>query len=723
MAVDSGKIFNNATPTTSGDPAAQTPVKYISQINAGDVIYDIATHHNIKFYDGRTDTTGVSWNGLTDLEVLIPSVTDLITDPVVMVGTVGATGEISYNTKYSGTTTPKAGYLVYMTSDCSFTPKSGADAIACEAGDMAIFDGDSWRVVTGENQVVISGIGSNSEKTFSISGTASEILTVEGKSLKVNIDYSDVKSHLAVVKGGGDTEADTYKFSLKQGSMTTDSLYISLTQASGSTLDISKEVSISLPTAVASNLVTIEKNVYQASDFSWNAGALPTPQTNTSKLPMEVSHSMSVGKVNTTDGTTGDYIASIDGDVIKSVSIVAGSSSDYAVKYISSLETSTSDGTTFVSGVHEAVTQEELNGAGDFVIPGKASVDTAHQTFVSGLSETKDSGALVASVSVGAVTINNTENAFVYGLGEEKNDATGAVITSVTIGAISQDATKEWFYSGLGSEVESNFDVVTSVSISNPTLVSDSNSSFASDAMISASVSNHILSFNTASFMKPVKLNGGSVTTKGKTFTKSGVAQTNTIKSADFVTSGISQAATTISYKDVVTDNVALSYATDTKMYLDKGNSTVYNPTYSYAKVSTSTADVKKNSYELKNTTVSVNIPVGKVVESFASAGVLPSFVAGTPSDTISGTIETGLTTTNVSWLAIDDTKKSMNIAGGYSLTSASTTSTGAIEVAKSDTYAVSGNITIADGVFVTDVLLDTDATGAPTTGDEVDVK
>ena len=46
---------------------------WISQIHAGNATYDIATHHKITFKDGSTDTKGVTWNGLTDLEVIIPS--------------------------------------------------------------------------------------------------------------------------------------------------------------------------------------------------------------------------------------------------------------------------------------------------------------------------------------------------------------------------------------------------------------------------------------------------------------------------------------------------------------------------------------------------------------------------------------------------------------------------------------------------------------------------
>jgi hypothetical protein len=48
---------------------------WISQINAGGTVYDIATHHSITFKDGNGGAETV-WNGLTDLEVVIPSIAD-----------------------------------------------------------------------------------------------------------------------------------------------------------------------------------------------------------------------------------------------------------------------------------------------------------------------------------------------------------------------------------------------------------------------------------------------------------------------------------------------------------------------------------------------------------------------------------------------------------------------------------------------------------------------
>ena len=70
------------------DHVSKTSENWISQINAGNVTYDIATHHSITFKDGKGDTTGVEWNGLSDLEIVIPSITDIVQSPIEFAGTV-----------------------------------------------------------------------------------------------------------------------------------------------------------------------------------------------------------------------------------------------------------------------------------------------------------------------------------------------------------------------------------------------------------------------------------------------------------------------------------------------------------------------------------------------------------------------------------------------------------------------------------------------------------
>ena len=143
------KFVNNAN---VHDGAAVT--NWISQINAGGTTYDIATHHSIKFVEGGEETT---WNGLTDLTVVIPTIQDIVQTPIEFAGTVGADGVVVWNATH--TDGPKTGYLVFVTADCTFGD------LACEAGDMAIYDGAKWNIVSGENQVKIvagtaEGVGS-----------------------------------------------------------------------------------------------------------------------------------------------------------------------------------------------------------------------------------------------------------------------------------------------------------------------------------------------------------------------------------------------------------------------------------------------------------------------------------------------------------------------------------------------------------------------------------
>lgn len=184
------KFENNAN---VHDGAAVT--NWISQINAGGTTYDIATHHSIKFVEGGEETT---WNGLTDLTVVIPTIQDIVQTPIEFAGTVGADGVVAWNATH--TDGPKTGYLVFVTADCTFGD------LACEAGDMAIYDGAKWNIVSGENQVKIvagtaEGVTENNRTTIAV-GAAKDVLVVEGKALALTLDYADINAHLTT----GDVE-------------------------------------------------------------------------------------------------------------------------------------------------------------------------------------------------------------------------------------------------------------------------------------------------------------------------------------------------------------------------------------------------------------------------------------------------------------------------------------------------------------------------------------
>ena len=64
------------------------------------------------------------------------------------------------------------------------------------------------------------------------------------------------------------------------------------------------------------------------------------------------------------------------------------------------------------------------------------------------------------------------------------------------------------------------------------------------------------------------------------------------------------------------------------------------------------------------------------------------------------------MTKTNVSWLAVDSTKKDITIPGAYSLVEV--TDGSGIAVAKADNYnVVEAKVTISKDTYVTDVFVD----------------
>lgn len=213
---------------------------WISQINTGNVVYDIATHHGITFKNGGTDTEGVTWNGITDLEIVIPNIADLIQDPIKFIGTVDSTNVNDY-------TSGSKGDLVFITGSCEFA------GVACEAGDMAIYDGSNWKVVSGENQVKITGntnsqITETNRTTVTIKGTETDVLEVEGKALSLKLDYSDIVNNLDLDKESGGTE------SVQNGKVTVGSVSLKLNGTPSSNIATTKN--FVLPTALSDGTVT-----------------------------------------------------------------------------------------------------------------------------------------------------------------------------------------------------------------------------------------------------------------------------------------------------------------------------------------------------------------------------------------------------------------------------------------------------------------------------------
>lgn len=654
---------------------------YISQIKAGEKTYDIATHHGIKFKNGAADTTGIVWNGITDLEVVIPTIADLVSSPVQFVGTVGADGKISYNTGVEET--PKSGYLVFITKDCKF------NEIACEAGDMAVYDGSKWNVVTGENQVEILNVGENNEANVVLTATAKDVLTVEGKTLKLSVDYTGVEDVLKIDKNA------KVELTATDGTTTVAPMYIKLTKAADTTSTIGETKTLNIPTKLADGAVTINEKVLSKKDFTFTAGKLPTIKKNDTAIAATVnSKTLSVGKRGE-NGTEGDYVATID-KAIKSATLTqTDTDAGATLSFVKGL--TKSDGDKFVNGIHVATGDKEIAGKGDFVIPGKVSM--TGKTFVTGLGDAEAAeGDVLSSVSVGAVTIGEGTDV-VTGL----SDKTNTVMTSVTIGKAAQDTGEKWFYSGLGETKSADFDVVTEVTVGNVSLVADAASNLKKSVLETATVANHVLSFGSVDVSAPVKVSQADSTIMGKSFTQSGVKLEGfAVKSANLAKGGISQAPTTFTYKSFTTGSDVLTYAEDVKYYFDKAAGSKYTADMGYATFTTENSVITKNTPVLQGE-ISVSVPTNSVAVDFADAGTLPSLnIADDATGALTASVDTALTTAPESFIALKSAD--INVSGAYSLET-SETGEGAIKVAMADTYGLTGaHCDIPANSFITDV-------------------
>lgn len=642
---------------------------YIQGISDGTTQHDIAVKNGITFFNGKSDTDGIVWDGVQELEVIIPTLADIVANPVTLVGVIDSPSDIPGN--------PQNGNLVYIGTSGTYFNE------VCEAGDMAVYYDSAWHVISGENQITINasaGTTTGDDTLFTVSGTAKTILTVEGKTLSIALDYADVADKIKVVKGG------TSPINITNGTVTVAGMSVGLTYVAGTSQDIATTMSINLPTSLASNAVTINENVLTDSDFTFTQGSFPTISKNAAAISINASTDISV---------EGSFVTSVT--AVGGVSIVPGSQSGNPdLTYVAGL--ATASGKNFVTGLHEFVEGTDASTDVAFEIPGTVTV-TGASTFATGFGAEGASGDVISSVSVGAVTIDSEGSGIVTGL----SGAGSAVITGVTFGSASKDTTAQWFYDGLTDGT----DVVTDVTVGTVSLVADNNGG--SPAIVSASVNaSHVLVFNTSNFMTPVTISQASSTISKKGFTKAGVTLTGFSSASDTLTfGGISQATTTISYKSLTTDSINVGLGSATKYVLDKDEEHAYSATMGYADISVTDATVSTGSPSLVNTGVTVTIPADTVAVGL-NAGTLPSLSISSASGTLTGTVGTSLSTTEVSWLAINPEKRNIAGAGTYALTSNSAAEgiVGTpITVAAADTYDLNGaKVTIASGTFITAV-------------------
>lgn len=651
----------------------ESTVNYIKQISDGTTAHDLALTKGISFFNGN-DGDAIVWDGTQAIEVVIPTLADIVSNPVTLKGVIDDAEDIP--------SSASNGDLYYI----------GTDGVTiggqlCEAGDMAVYYNNAWHVISGENQITINAAAATVEgndNLFTISGTPKTLLTVEGKTLSVALDYADVRSKIKVVKNA------SYTLPLTDGVVTVSGMTIALSKVADSSEDISTAVSIDLPTALKSGNVTIADKVLTASDVNsgFTAGSFPTITKNSAST-LSTSHNLSIGKLNAADGATGDYVTAID--AIKAVSLDEGTSGDFTLKYVSGISAST--GAAFVNGIH-AWTNADAETAPDFTVPGVVTADAAVNTFVTGLEDS--ASGLVSSIAVGTVSIVEGQG-ILTGVSTDGSD----FVSSVTFGSVVEDTSASLFVKGLAD----GSDVVTDVTVGAVSLVADNNAG--SNAIVSASVSDHVLSFTTSKFMTPVAISQATTTVSKKGLVKSGVKLSGFDSTmGGFTTGALNQATTTVSYKSLTTAAVTLSQDAAVKYYLDKGNGATYEPVYGYKKLITTEATVSKNSPKLENTTITVNVPADTYAVAL-EGGTLPSLTIDSATGTISGTVGTELTTSNVSWLGVNATKKKVTIPGAYSLTSASDAE-GAITVAAAGSYGVDdGIITIAASTYITSVGVD----------------
>lgn len=658
------KTINGAIGFVSGTVPA---TNYIQQINDGTTTHDIAVKSGITFFNGSSDeSAGLTWDGTQPLEVVIPTLADIVSNPVVFAGTVGSNGTISWADGKGPDA--QTGYLVYIAADCTFGGQ------ACEAGDMAVCTGvtnnePTWVVIQGENQVSLAGtVDASGNHGVVLSETAAKVLEVEGKDLNLSVNYSDILSKISAFGNAATSIA------LSNGQTVISGKYLTLASTAGTDTDITTAVSIDLPTALASGDVTIADKVLVSGDFTFTSGSFPTISKNAAAITVNASHNMTIAASG-----TGDFVTGVT--AIKAATLVDGDATTNDIAYVAGL--SAVSGKSFISGIH-AHTEADGQTDPDFTVPGVVTADASANTFATGWSAEAASGEVVSSIAVGAVTGD-----FVTGL---TGNGT-SVLTSVTFGDTEQDSTRSWFVTGLADDAAA----VTAVSFGTVEVTPQT-----SAAVVSASVSNHVLSFTTGNFMTSATaaLSGTGVTTKA--FTKGGVKLTGFSSASDTLATGsVSQATTTISYKSLTTGAVTLSQDT-TGFHFDKAEGAAYSAVMGYKKVTVTTADVVKAGAVLDNTAITANIPADSVAVGL-NAGTLPSLTIAAPTRTISGTVGTALTTESKSWLAVDPAKKSIAGAATWSLVETSVAAEG-VEVAKAGTYDVSGTTEIEANSYINNV-------------------
>ena len=604
---------------------------YIQQINAGGTIHDIAVQKGITFYNGNGGSA-IPWDGTQALEVTIPTLSDLVQDPIRFAGTVGSDGIAK---KDGVAITPAKGDLVFITANCTF------NEVACEAGDMAVYDGSAWSIVSGENQVTIKNAtptNVTANKTeVELSLAAKTVLDVEGKELVLKLPAK-------LLEGIGVTKNVDKTISLNTGAKASvDAKWITLSHTpAAQATSIGSNKTIDLPSKLANGNVTFsgDTSLVKPVDITnaWTAG------TDGSHSSAEVAVTVS-GGVKLTKGGGEDFVTgytptsdSFVKSALKSASLKVSSTkpAGEAIAVNPVLTTNPSfknDTTHFATGITTTTT-----GA-DFTIPGAVSVSDA--------SSKPSSNGVVVDVVLPT-----------FGDASSYTDANYASATAST-GVIA--------------------------SIADPTVTINNGS-----VISSVSVSGHVLSFGTSTVTATAKQ--GNVTYKKAQYKKTVATNTPSISY------GSIQTAAGTGYK-LNKQAVNASFTPGTINYIGVQTTGVSAADKTSALTGIT---LSKGAYTAALSNVTGTIASGTVVTSVSDA-VVPTLGTVSATGKITGSVATTLTTSNVKVGTFTSDTASINI-GTWALGESETSVAGGIAVGKSGNAKVTGDITIVSGTYVTDV-------------------
>jgi len=539
--------------------------------------------------------------------------------------------------------------LVYITADCTF------EGQACEAGDMAVYDGSAWRVISGENQVEIKGgttptsVAADKEEV-TITATAKTVLDVEGKELVLKLPVDLVKSNLGVAKGDSDNTIN-----LNQGAVASvEAKYITLTySAAAQDTTIGANKSIALPTAVEDGTVVLsgDTSLVKPGDIAnaWTAGS------NGAHESAAVEVTLSGAEVDLTAGAGNDFVTgwtpSTDSFVktaISSAALKVVAAADKAQDetiatqaFLAANPTFTNDSTEFVTAIISTAT-----GA-DFIVPGAVSVSAE-------TSKAQANGVITDVIFP------------VLGDASSATDVTYAAADSAS-GVIATIADPEVTING--------GNVVASASVSGNVLI-------ITPGTVTASATQGAVTYKKAQYVKTIVSTAGSVeygsiqTAAGQGYKVSKQAVNATLTDAGLYYMGVE----TVAASDKASAYTGLTATTG-----------------AYTAALASTA---KGSIAAGTVITSVTDAVVPVLSTVSATGSITAALSNT-----------ALSTTNVTVAELSTT--SINL-GSYALAASDTDSTGAVEVGKAGNAQVTGAITIASGTYVTDVYADADLAGAP---------